>query len=892
MRKYEPKEARLGLAREIAADSIVLLENKDRVLPLQKGSQVALFGRGQIETQIGGGGSGASFSEDATDILEECIRAGLQPVEELAGFYRQFVAQAAEEAGKQKGEFDFSKLGDLVASGLIYEIFGRYTAPAIEAGVEEGLLARAAEKTDTALLVISRASGGEECDRRREDDYYLLESERKLAEAVCSRFAKVIVVLNINGVVDTAWIRQYPSIKAVLFLGTPGEQGAAALADILVGEVSPSGRLSATFALSYEDYPTAKDFSFNKDEPEHILEYKHYGLDAEANRDKHARRSNGVDTEGGYDPRESIAFEKKPVSVYREGIYMGYRYFDTFEKDVMYPFGFGLSYADFEQKVEHIYRVSERCPGQEVASVSGECPDHADMEVAVTVTNCSETAGKDVVQVYASLPAGRLEQPYKKLIGFGKTHLLQPGESERVVIRIPLMELASYDEAKAAYVLEAGEYFLRTGSTGSQTHIAGKIVVSEEIVVVRYENRLSLQECNRGKIDFLSSRDVEWKEQYAGEETERTQAPLLFELTEADGRAMEAGLQTMKKQVFPKQGEVSKKQQETGIWQFSDVKNGHISLPEFVAQMSVEELAVLANGYGPGLPFGGMGGKYPSTIQYEDGTDIAVSSHPTGNPGYVSPSLPKYGIPSVFYKDGPAGVRMTAWPTGMVVACSFNPEMAYEFGSACGWEAESQEVDSWLAPAMNLHRNPLGGRNFEYFSEDPYLAGVCGLMVARGAEENNHVTTCPKHYALNEQETYRRGSLKKLFDAVDSIVEERAARELYLKPFEMVVRGSQVKTIMSSFNKINGTFAGGSKDLCMHILREEWGFEGVVVTDWGDMDIVVDGADAVAAGNDVVMPGGPPVIAQVLAGYQDGDCTLEELRTAAEHLLTFVLAQR
>ena len=235
---------------------------------------------------------------------------------------------------------------------------------------------------------------------------------------------------------------------------------------------------------------------------------------------------------------------------------------------------------------------------------------------------------------------------------------------------------------------------------------------------------------------------------------------------------------------------------------------------------------------------------------------------------------------------------MTAWPTGMVVACSFNPEMAYEFGSACGWEAESQEVDSWLAPAMNLHRNPLGGRNFEYFSEDPYLAGVCGLMVARGTEENNHVTTCPKHYALNEQETYRRGSLKKLFDAVDSIVGERAARELYLKPFEMVVRGSQVKTIMSSFNKINGTFAGGSKDLCTHILREEWGFEGVVVTDWGDMDIVVDGADAVAAGNDVVMPGGPPVIAQVLAGYQDGDCTLEELRTAAEHLLTFVLAQR
>lgn len=869
MRKYEPKEARLALAKEIAADSIVLLENKDGILPLQTGSRVALFGRGQLETQIGGGGSGASFSEEATNVLEECIRVGLQPVEELASFYRQFVAQAAEEAKAKKDDFDFSKLGDLVASGLIYEIFGRYSAPSVEAGVEEDLLVRAAAETDTALLVISRASGGEECDRRREDDYYLLESEKMLAEAVCSHFSKVIAIFNINGVVDTAWIKTYPSIKAVLFMGTPGEQGAAALADILVGKVSPSARLSATFALSYEDYPTAEDFSFNKDKPESILEYKHYGLDAEANRDKQARKSSGIESEKD--------FEKNPVTVYREGIYMGYRYFDTFEKEVMYPFGFGLSYAEFHQTVESICRAS----GEE-----------ASMVVTVMVENTSKTPGKDVVQVYASLPAGRLEQPYKKLIGFGKTHLLQPGEKERVIIRIPLTELASYDEEKAAYLLEAGDYILRVGSTGNQTRIAGKIAVAEEILAVRYTNRLSLQECNREKITFLSGRELTRKEHYAGEGQELTEAPLLFELTAADGKAMADSLQTMKKLEFPKQGEVSKERQETGIWQFADVKNGHVSLEEFVAQMSVEELAVLANGYGPGLPFGGMGAKNPSTIQYEDGTDIAVSSHSTGNPGYVSPSLPKYGIPSAFYKDGPAGVRMTAWPTGMVLACSFNPELVYEFGSACGQEAESQDVDSWLAPAMNLHRNPLGGRNFEYFSEDPYLAGICGLMVARGAEENNHVTTCPKHYALNEQETYRRGSLKKLFDAVDSVVEERVARELYLKPFEMVVRGSQVKTIMTAFNKINGTFAGGSKDLCTHILREEWGFDGVVVTDWGDMDIVVDGADAVAAGNDVIMPGGPPVIAQVLAGYKDGDCTLEELQKAVEHLLTFVLVQR
>lgn len=870
MRKYESKEARQKLAREIAAESIVLLKNEDHVLPLQKGKKVAIFGRGQLDTQIGGSGSGASHSQDATNILEECIRVGLVPVDAVADYYWQAMEAEREAEANKESDFDFSKLGDLVASGLIYELFGRYTAPVLEPEVQGDELMLAWAETDTAIVVLNRASGGEECDRRIEDDYYLLESEKQMLETVCPHFWKVIVVLNLNGVIDTSWIRKYPSVKSVLFMGTPGEQGAAALADILVGDVNPSGRLSATFGVSYEDYPTAEHFSSNKDLPDSIREYKHYGLDAEENRDKKAKKSPGLEPE--------TAFEKNPVTVYQEGIYMGYRYFDTFDKEVMYPFGYGLSYAEFTQKVLGIVR------------------DGAEMVVTVNVTNVSNenvAAGKDVVQVYASLPTGRLEQPYKKLIGFAKTEALAAGQSETLEIRIPLTELMSYDEKQAAYILEAGDYIIRTGSTGYDLHVAGKITVAEEIVVVKYANRLSLQECNRDKIEFLSAGEsVREIEHYAGEKEEIVGATECFVLTSADGEVMASGLTRQNPLEFPQAGELSEEYRKTGIWQFADVENGQVSLQDFVAQMSVEELAVLANGYGPGLPFGGIGSKAPATIQYEDGTDIAVSSHKTGNMGYVSPSLPKYGIPSAFYKDGPAGVRMIAWPTGMILACSFNPELVYEFGAAAGWEAESQDVDSWLAPAMNLHRNPLGGRNFEYFGEDPYLAGICGLMVARGAEENNYVTTCPKHYALNEQETYRRGSMKKLFDATDSIVEERVARELYLKPFEMVVRGSQVKTIMSSFNKINGTFAGGSKDLCTHILREEWGFRGVVVTDWGDMDIVVDGADAVVAGNDVVMPGGPPVIAQVLAGYQEGRCSIEALRLAAENLLTFVLSSR
>lgn len=893
--KYETKASRLALAQRMAEESIVLLKN-DGMLPLQRGTKVALFGRGQLETQIGGGGSGASFSQEAANILDECGRAGLVAETGIAGFYRDFVAKSAAESGaaamfggEMPEDFDIEEhIKHLVASGLMYEIFGKYHGPAKEPAVPRELLSKAAGETDTAICVITRASGGEECDRRVADDYELTADERRMVEDVCGFFEKVAVVLNINGAVDTSWIRDKASVKAVLYMGTPGERGAAALADILVGEVNPSGRMGATFALSYWDYPTAKDFSYNKDEPESILQYRDYGLDAQEN--------------------GSVGFNVSPVTVYREGMYVGYRYFDTFGKAVMYPFGFGLSYSRFSREVTGTVRKG------------------GVLEMTVAVKNEGGRPGRDVVLIYVSQPSGALEQPYRKLAGFEKTTLLDVGETQTVTAALPLMELASYSQEQAAYVLEAGDYYLSVGSRCDDTHIVGKITVPEEMTVTACANRLSLRECNRGKIAWMSARDVEPFEHYAGERKEREQAACLVALTPEDAASVASTLGRMKNLAEPEaavgdteasgntkttertetaQGTetteemetsgdgISQAYRDTGVWQLCDVKNGYVSLEDFVAQMTVEELAVLANGFGPGLPWGGAGAEAPCTIQYEDGTDIAACDHPTGNMGYVSPALKKYGIPSMFYKDGPAGVREVAWPTGAVIACSFSKELAYEFGWACGYEADAlQDVDSWLAPALNLHRNPIGGRNFEYFSEDPILSGTMGLMIVRGAEENNCVSACPKHFALNEQETYRRGNARNRIDAADSIVCERAARELYLKPFEMIVRESQVKTLMTSFNKINGTFAGGNHDLCTAILRDEWGYEGVVVTDWGDMDTVVDGADAVAAGNDVVMPGGPPVIAQVLQGYREGRCTLEDLRAAACHLMQFVLAVR
>lgn len=836
MKIYETAESRLRLAKALAEEGIVLLKNENQLLPLKKESPVAVFGRAQLQTLIGGGGSGASSSDEATIILEELKKVGLRPTEELERHYRtqlnQLLADAPQVEDARK-EFE-----DLVSSGMVYEIFGRYAPPVSEFSLPITLVSEISRET-TCLCVIGRGSGGEECDRRVEEDYYLTESEKQMVDIVAKHFTKVVLILNINGFIDLNWIKEYPSIQSILFMGTAGEQGAAALAELLIGKVSPSGKLAATMALSYEDYPSSPYFFTNKDEPDSILSYADYQLSAEEN--------------------GSIGFVKSPVALYQEGIYVGYRYFDTFNKEVLYPFGFGLSYAEFN-----------------LDFLSSELREEA-LSLTIKVSNISkEHSGKEVAEIYVSAPEGRLEKPYQELISYEKSTCLAPGESELLHVLLPFSELAVYDEETASYIIEAGDYYIRLGNSSRNTKIIGKINVPSSIVTATYKNRLTLHPANKEKLEFLkNNRKASYH--YTEEATEKENSKCLCNLTQNSIR-----IRTLNKAV----SDVAAPAISSTLF---DVKSGKVRMENFVAQFSPEELAVLVNGYGPGLPFGAMGGKYPATIAYENGEEIASSTHPIGSVGYVSPALTKYGIPSVFYKDGPAGVQMTAWPTGMSMACTFNQKLLYEFGHACGTEAELIQVDSWLAPAVNLQRSPIGGRNFEYYSEDPRHTGYCGLAITLGTEENNKVTTCPKHFALNEQETYRRGSIKKSCDALDSIVEERAAREIYLKPFEMIVRGSKVATLMSSFNKINGTFAAGNEDLCCGILREEWGYQGIVVTDWGDMDIVVDGADAVAAGNDIIMPGGPPVINQVLQGYREGRCNLADLRKAASNLLYFVM---
>ena len=810
------------LARRIAEESIVLLKNEDHMLPLKEKKEIAFFGRTQIGTLYSGNGSGGANVAGCGTILEECENCGIRPEPLLKGFYEYKIN---EERVTEEDEFDWTKVSEMVNSGIMYEIFGKYRAPLDEYEVPGTLIDQAAEKTDTALIVIGRNSGGEECDRHLSEDYYLTNSEESLLKEVCSHFTNVVVVLNVNGLIDLSWVRKYANIKSLLFIGIPGEEGASALAGILTGETNPSGKLAVTIAEHYEDYPSADHFSWDKEHLENVLDYESYGLSSEEN--------------------GSTGFSKSPVSVYWEDIYTGYRYFDTFGKPVLYPFGYGLSYTEFA-----------------ISDASAE-KQNGGIMVTANVKNIGEISGKEVIQVYLSKvnPAEGVERPYQELKGFEKTADLAPGEKEKVKIWIPWRELAVYDEGRAAWVIESGDYLLKMGNSSRDTSLVGMVRLGDTVLTEQCANRMIILECNRDKLSFLTQKD------YAGCHLEDRCEK------KPDGGVTGMAVISVTEEDILAGGESRQAEKET-----------QQNLPE----LSIEELASLCVGYGPGTPFAAVGDRSdPSAIFDGEGKPITTNNHPTGYPGYVSPAIEEKGIKSIFYK-APAGIGGIAWPTEMLIACSFDRKLWQMFGDAVGKECEDQQVNVWLAPAVNLHRNPLCGRNFEYFSEDPYLTGVCACEITKGVQNGRPVIVCPKHFAANEQETFRRGNAGKKVDAVDSILTERSARELYLKPFEMLVREAHIACIMTSFNKINGVFAGGSKDLCTRILREEWGFDGAVVTDWGDMDIVVDGADAVAAGNDIVMPGGPPVIRQILKGYEEGRVTREEMETAAGHLLCMI----
>lgn len=803
--------ANTALSRQAADEGMVLLENANHALPIAKGN-VAVFGVGAYATVYGGTGSGDVNNRANVDVLDGLTNAGYTITTNDAYLTAM---EAAIDAARA------SSAGAMFGPPLDY------------AAAEQLLTAATAaptQPTSTALYVVAR-NAGEGADRSSgKDDYLLGDNELANIKLLGQTYTNVIVILNVGGVVDTSFFAQVnasetdpaggQALDALLLMSQAGEEDGDALADILSGAVSPSGKLVDTWAAQYAYYPASATFSSN---------------------------DGNTDTEQ-----------------YSEGIYVGYRYFDSFfttinpgdpTGGVNYPFGFGLSYTSFDIATQSV------------------TADGSHVSVTAKVTNTGSVAGKEVVEVYYSAPAGTLDKPYQELAGYGKTDTLSPGQAQLVTIQFNTADMASYDTADAAYVMEAGDYLIRVGDSSRDTAIAAKINLASNVTTIQ----TSPQNTDGfSGTDLVSNRANFYS--YPSQAAELAAAPAISlnpaAITTVNGVSPYSQNVTVDPTSYyysldgslmgsttayvptgqtnwegtgaayqPKLGETVVSVPTSSTNTLCDVQSGAITMQDFVAGLSVAQLANIVQGYGFGANTSG-------------GTTLTA----VGAAGYTTALYESLGIPGMALSDGPAGLRLTQsyvdstgttqyqwatrWPIGTALAQSWNPDLVKQVGTALGKEMLELGVTLWLAPGMNIHRDPLNGRNFEYYSEDPLVAGLNAAAMTAGVQSNPGVGVTLKHFAMNNQENNR--------NAVNEFVSDRAQREIYLRGFQIAVESAQPMAVMSSYNQINGTYSSANYDLLTDLLRGEWGFQGLVMTDWGgDHNPVA----SMYAGNDLIEPG-------------------------------------
>lgn len=798
--------ANAELSAKAATEGMVLLENHGQALPMSKGGNVAVFGVGSYATVKGGTGSG-----DVNNRSTVNVRDGLSD----AGFS---ITTSDAYYSAMKAAYD-EKYGD--RTGIVF-------GPAIDYSSVEQALTRSSVKptaaTDDAIFVVSRNAGEGNDRSSAAGDYSLTETELNNIQLIGQTYPNLTVVLNVGGVVDTSFYAEINAaakdpdgdtpVDGLLLMSQPGEEAGTALAQILDGDVTPSGKLVDSWASKYSLYPASDTFANNDEDP----------LNEQ----------------------------------YSEGIYVGYRYFDSFagklgEDALDYPFGYGLSYSDFQITTQDV-KV-----------------DQTSVTVRARVTNVgTEASGKEVVQVYFSAPAGDLDKPYQELAGFAKTDSLKPGRAQTVTVRFNTADLASYDTGKAAWVMEAGDYLIRVGNSSRNTHVAAKINLASDVTTEQLSNQdnddTPTNELSADRADFYSY-ETEADEIAAATalsldpasiSTANNASALEQSVTVGsdspyfaiDGNKISTTTAYVPEGQTDWEGTGAPYAARTGETVESvpvdsdatlyDVAKGNTTMEKFVAGLSVEQLGNIVEG--------------AST----PGTTLTA----TGAAGYTTAEYESLGIPAMTLADGPAGLRLTqkitgspttyqwctAWPIGTLLAQTWNLDLIKDVGVAVGKEMKEYGATLWLAPGMNIHRDPLNGRNFEYYSEDPLLSGLDATAVTLGVQSNAGVGVTLKHYAANNQETERT--------ATDAVISERAQREIYLRGFEIAVKSAQPMAVMSSYNKINGTYTAGSYDLLTDILRGEWGFKGVVMTDWGGIRAGI--INTMYAGNDLIEPGGAP----------------------------------
>ncbi|OUM56583.1 glycoside hydrolase family 3 protein [Piromyces sp. E2] len=655
---------------------------------------------------------------------------------------------------------------------------------------------------DFAVYVLSRISG-EGTDRKViKGDVYLTDYETKIITDLSKGFKKFILVLNTGGPVDLSGL---DSVKNILVLSQLGVNTSKTLVDVIIGKKYPSGKLTTTWT-KFQDYPTIGDFGDEND------------------------------------------------THYKEGVYVGYRYFDTENIDVMFPFGFGLGYTDFI-----FYSTSTKLYGDK-------------FYVSATVQNMGKLKGKEVLQLYLSKPNTSLDEPYQILVDFAKTKELRPRQRDSLKLSFKLSDFASYDTKTATYIIDKGSYVVRIGNSSRNTIPCGVIIVKSRIDVRKVENKMGRPEFE----DYIPKVQRNKKENLT----------------------------------FVKKFILNPKSIQRQVVEY----NKTFEIVEAVKAMTDEEKAKLVIGV------------------YDDESAEVIGNASITTAGAAGETARVGGLEPIVLADGPAGLRLakdyyldkygahaigntiesmiefypdeikaafggnaeipkdaeilhqytTAIPIGTALAQSWNREFAEICGDIVGTEMELFKIDLWLAPALNIQRSILNGRNFEYYSEDPFISGTFASAVTKGVQKHPQRFVTIKHFAANGQETNRYGS--------NSHVSERALREIYLRGFEMCIRDASPRAIMTSFNLINGVHTNQSKELTTDILRTEFGFNGLVMTDWivfsdKNNKYAQETSDGVIeAGGDLFMPGSQKDYENVLKALENKTLTREELELSASNI--------
>ena len=689
----------IQVAKQVEAEGIVLLKNEDGVLPLATEQAVNVFGSAAIDPYYGSSGSGSIKSDTMIGFYDALSAAGIT--------YNDTLYQSYQTGYGKNGNHKVMPVSELD-------------------------MTQAREYADTAILMIGRS--GSEGDDLTLEELQLTSDESSLIDAVAKTFDHVIVLFNIANIMEMGFLENYPSIQGAAIIWTPGEAGMESVAQMLAGQINPSGKLQDTIAYHVSDHPSTANF-------------------------------------GDY----TYADQKANFVEYEEGIYVGYRYFETFGIPVQYPFGFGLSYTEF------------------VWSDISFDKNGRDCQVAVTVTNCGERAGKDVVQIYVSLPyqAGGVEKAATQLVAFVKTELLEPGASARYTATFDIWDCSSYDaDGEQAYILDAGDYTVHVAhdvkdSECDFSYALGEKMVkkTDEVSGAEIKNLFSDAFCDQmmvlSRIDPVGTYPTTPVNETCPVDISDMDAAVAPE-TDADVVAPAIGANYEDK----------------------------IMLQEVAVDPSLEEA-------------------FLDQLTLDEMIDLIC------NCGYKTPGVDRLGIPKTNDNDGPASVKGAggllyrdsgvAWPAGVCLACTWNVDLAYAHGVRCGIEAKNIGTNIWYAPTANIHRNPKGGRNFEYFSEDPIVCGKMASAIVQGAQSQN-LTVTVKHLVLNEQEKNRWGIL--------TWADEQTIREIYLKPFEIAIKEGGAKGVMSAYSRLGKTWCGGNDVLLKDLLRTEWGYSDYVISDF------------------------------------------------------------